>query len=248
MMVTVKHIKARKNAMKKLVSKVISFLRGPLLLGILLGAFMTTNLHGMDSDSKHMWKWNAVKGTLFDNADIMVDAEQSDFNYAKKAKFLNMSVAMVMLWKLFLRDWFVKPGLYMISRGPRPIQSIQMGVSLLGFIIILGASGMFDYLFGPKPLLFGQNHWTQRIMTIPSNLLWHTYFKQKHKRVLFLKLMKDFLNNWDKNQKKTPPQMKEFFLSLMQIYKTQGDDGLSKALPSKMQDAKTMIKDAGAWT
>jgi hypothetical protein len=234
--------------MKKFACKILKFLRGPLLLGVLLGAFMATNLHGMDSDSKHMWKWNAVKGTLFDNADIMVEAEQSDFNYAKKAKFLNMSVAMVMLWKLFLRDWFFMPGVSMIARGPRPIQAMQMSLSFWGCIIILASSGIFDYLLGSKPLLFGQNHWTQRIITIPSNLLWHTYFKQKHKRVLFLKLMKDFLNNWDKNQKKTPPRMKELFLSLMQIYKTQGDEGLSKALPSKMQDAKTMIKDAGAWT
>jgi len=62
--------------MKRFCNILLKFLRGSLLLGVLLGAFMATNLHGQSVDAKQMWKWNFVKGALFDNAEIMLDVKK----------------------------------------------------------------------------------------------------------------------------------------------------------------------------
>ena len=179
---------------------------------------------------------------------------------------MNLAIMTAILYYTIGKPLILKPAIDILVNG----YGLEVALKLWTAFFLLFIPGLIDWLlpislferFMPsvpamiyciapgntKPLLYGDERINRKLIMLPSNLLlWHLHFKRKNKMRFQMDLMKDFLNHWDTNQKKIPTRLTEIFNSLRDRYKSQGDEGLQDILSERMEDLKTMIKNADAW-
>ena len=229
-----------------ILKKLTTFLKIFLLAGVLFGT-LAKDLHGQPCNAKNAWRWSFVKGALFDTQDIIMDMKHCDFNYSKKDGLFNRGVYFALIYKMLLHTWLTKPA-YRLITGTSRMQSLDIGAAIASFYLLYFATAIAAGNYAlPNPILYKYSPWPRKLLSIPSDAVWYLFFKRKNNRIVQIQLVKEFLDNWETNKEKIPVYLKEFFVSLLQLYKNKGEEGLSEVVASKMAELKKTIKDLGAW-